>query len=101
MALNIVSNNDLTNLKKLACTMFTSRNPTLRPTNINIGIVDSGLSGMYFAHGAPVTNYDATTPTIGVRVANCTHVHSITSDELAMPRHGWLPTFPHRTCSLC
>ena len=39
---------------------------------------------MYFPPGAPVTNYDATAPTIGVCVANGTPVHSIASGELAL-----------------
>jgi hypothetical protein len=37
---------------------------------------------MYFAPRAP-TNYDATTPTIEVHVANGTPVHSIANGELA------------------
>ena len=38
---------------------------------------------MYFAPGAPITNYGATTPTIGVCMANGTPVHSIASGKLA------------------
>ena len=83
MALNIVSNNNLTNLKELAFTKVTSRNSTPHPPDIDSGIADSGSSGMYFAPGAPVTNYDATAPTIRVCMANGTPVHSIASGELA------------------
>jgi hypothetical protein len=39
---------------------------------------------MYFSPSAPVTNYDATAPTIGICVANGTPVHSIASGELAL-----------------
>jgi hypothetical protein len=39
---------------------------------------------MYFTPRAPVTNYDATAPTIGIHVANGTPVHSIASGELAL-----------------
>jgi hypothetical protein len=84
MALNVVSDNDLNNLKELAFTTLPSRNPTPHPPDINIGIADSGSSGMYFAPGAPVTHYDATVPTIRVFVANSTPVHSIASGELAL-----------------
>jgi hypothetical protein len=83
MALNVVSDNNLINYKKLAFTTFTSRNPTPHPPNNETGIADSGSSHFYFAPGAPVMNYDAIAPTIGVRVANGTPVHSITSGELA------------------
>jgi len=77
MALNVVSDNDLINNKKLAFTMFTSRNPTPHPPDKDIGIAVSGSSHFYFAPGAPVMNYDydASAPTIGVRVANGTPVH--------------------------
>jgi hypothetical protein len=84
MALNVVSNNNLIKLKELAFTTLPSRNPTPKPPDIDSGIADSGSSGMYFAPGAPVTNYDATAPTIGVCVANDTPAHSIASDELAL-----------------
>jgi hypothetical protein len=83
MALNIVSDNDLINNKKISFTMLTSHNPTPHLPNIDTGIADSGSSHFYFDPGAPVTNYDATIPTIGVRVANSTPVHSIASGELA------------------
>ena len=83
MALNVVSDNDLINNKKLAFTTFISRNPTPHPPDEDTGIVDSGSSHLYFAPGAPVMNYDATAPTIRVRVANGTPVHSIASGELA------------------
>ena len=84
VALNIVSDNDLTNLKELAFTTLPSRNPTPNSPDIDSSIANSGSSGMYFAPGAPVTNYDATAPTIGVHVANSTPVHSIASGELAL-----------------
>jgi len=83
MALNVVSDNDLIINKKLAFTTLTSRNPTPHPPDEETGIVDSGSSHLYFAPGAPVMNYDATAPTIRVRVANGTPVHSIASGELA------------------
>ena len=66
MALNVVSDNDLINNKKLAFTTFISRNPTPHPPDEDTGIVDSGSSHLYFAPGAPVMNYDATAPTIRV-----------------------------------
>ena len=84
MALHVGSDNNLINNKKLAFSTFTSCNPTPHPPNIDTGIADSGSSHFYFAPGAPVTNYDATAPTIGVRVANGTPVHSIASGELAL-----------------
>jgi hypothetical protein len=37
----------------------------------------------YFGPDTPVNNYDATTPTIGVQVANSTPVQSIAIAELA------------------
>jgi hypothetical protein len=77
MALNVVSDNDLINNKKLAFTTFTSCNPTPHPPDEDTGIVDSGSSHLYFAPGAPVMNYYATAPTIRVCVANGTPVHSI------------------------
>jgi hypothetical protein len=40
MALNVVSDNDLINNKKLAFTTFISRNPTPHPPNNNTGITD-------------------------------------------------------------
>jgi hypothetical protein len=85
MALNVVSDNDLINNKKLAFTTFTSHNPTPHPPNNDTGIADSGSSHFYFAPGASVMNYDATAPTIGVPIANGTPVplHSIASGELA------------------
>ena len=83
MALTVVSDNDLSNNKKLAFTTLTGRNPIPRPPDKDTGIADSGSSHFYFAPGAPVINYDTTAPTIGVRVANGTPVHSIASGELA------------------
>jgi hypothetical protein len=83
MALTVVSDNDLINNKNLAFTMFTSRNPTPHPPDKDTGIADSGSSHFYFAPGVPVMKYYATAPTIGVRIANGTPVHSIASGELA------------------
>ncbi len=82
-ALHVGSDSNLINNKKLAFSTFTSCNPTPHPPDIDTGTTDSGSSHFYFAPGAPVTNYDATAPTIGVRVANGTPVHSIASGELA------------------
>jgi hypothetical protein len=84
MALNVVSNIDLTNLKESAFTTLTSHNPTRHPPDIDSGIANSGSSGMYFDPGAPVMNYDATAPTIRVCMANGTPVHFIASGELAL-----------------
>jgi hypothetical protein len=84
MALHIGSDNNFINNKKLAFSTFTSINLTPHPPNIDTDIADSGSSHFYFAPGAPVTNYDATAPTIGVRMANSTPVHSIASGELAL-----------------
>ncbi len=108
MALTVVSDNDLSNNKKLAFTTFTGRNPIPRPPDKDTGIADSGSSHFYFAPGAPVMNYDTTAPTIGVRVANGTPVHSIASGELAsvMPlppasRKGHVMAgFPHSLIGL-
>jgi hypothetical protein len=72
MALHIGSDNGLINNKKLTFSTFTSCNPTPHPPNIDTGIADSGSSHFHFAPGAPVTNYDATAPTIRVCVANGT-----------------------------
>ncbi len=83
MALHVGSDNDLINNKKLAFSTFTSCIPTHHPPNIDTGIADSVLSHFYFAPGTPVMNYDATTPTIKVCMANGTPVHSIASGELA------------------
>jgi hypothetical protein len=84
MALNVASDNDLINNKKLAFTTFTSRNPTPHPPDQDTSIADSGSSHFYFSPGTPVMNYHATAPSIGVCVANDTPVHSIASGELAL-----------------
>ena len=84
MALNVVSNNNLTNLKELAFTTLPSRKPTPIPPDIDSSIANSGSSGMYFAPRAPVTNHDATAPTIRVHVANGTPMHLIASGELVL-----------------
>jgi hypothetical protein len=84
MALDVVSDKDLIYNKKLAFVTFTSCNPTLHPPDIDTGIANSGLSHFYFAPGAPVANYDATTSTMGVCMAIGTPLHSIASGELAL-----------------
>jgi hypothetical protein len=66
--------NNLLNLQKLAITTPDSSNPTQLPFNNNSGIADSGSMGFYFGPNAPVSNYDATAPTIEVQVANGTPV---------------------------
>ena len=108
MALHVESDNNLINNKKLAFSTFTSCNPTPHPPNIDTGIADSGSSHFYFAPGTPVTNYDATAPTIGVCVANSTPVRSIASGELALftalppaSRKGHvMASFPHSLIGL-
>ena len=88
MVLNKVSDNNLTELKELAFTTLPSRDPTPNPPNIDSGIANSDSSGMYFAPRAPVTNYDATVPTIRVRVANGT---------FGTLKDGYVPNVPlHR-----
>jgi hypothetical protein len=62
----MVENNDSLNLLKLAVTTLGSCNPTQFPPNNKSGIADSGLTGYYFGPNAPVSNYDATVPTIEV-----------------------------------
>jgi hypothetical protein len=104
----MVQNNDLLNLLKLAATTLGSCNPTQLPPNKESGIADSGSAGYYFGLGAPVSNYDATAPTIEVQVANGTPVQSIASANLAsvpdLPaasRVGHImPGFPHNLIEL-
>jgi hypothetical protein len=79
----MVENNDLLNLLKLAVTTLDSCNPTQRPPNNKSSIADSGLTRYYFGPDAPVSNYNATAPTIEVHVANSTPVQSIASAKLA------------------
>jgi hypothetical protein len=74
----------LTNPQELDVTKLDWCNPTLRPTDINSNITNSGLSGYYFTPGAPVNNYDATTPTIEVWVAYVPPVQCIASGKLAL-----------------
>jgi hypothetical protein len=101
-------NNNLLNLLKLAITTLDSCNPTQLPHDNNSGIADSGLMGFYFCPDAPVSNYDATAPTIEVQVANSTPVGSIASAELASvpnllasSRVGQvMPGFPHNLIGL-
>jgi hypothetical protein len=70
----MVENNDLLNLLKLAVNTLDNCNPTQLPPNNKSGIADSGSTGYYFGPNAPVSNYDATAPTIEVQVANSTPV---------------------------
>ncbi len=80
----VESNNNLLNLLKLAVTTFDSRNPTQLPTDNNSGVAGSGSTVFYFGLNTPVSNYDATAPTIKVQIANGTPVRSIASDKLAL-----------------
>ena len=66
----VESNNDLLDLLKLAVNTLDSCNPTQLPPNNDSGIADSGSIGYYFGPNAPVSKYDATSPTIEVQVAN-------------------------------
>ena len=103
-----VSDNNSTNLQELAVTKLDFRNPTLRPTNIDSSIADSGLIGFYFTPAAPVHNYDATAPSIEVWVANGMPVQSIVSGELALvpalpassQKGHVMASFPHRLIGL-
>jgi hypothetical protein len=79
----MVENNNLLNLLKLAVTTLDSCNPTQLPPDNESGIADSGSTGCYFGPDAPVSNYDATAPTIEVQVANGTPVQSFASAKLA------------------
>ena len=79
----MVENNDLLNILKLAVTTLGSCNPTQLPPNNKSSIVDSGSTGYCFGSDLPVSNYDATAPTIEVQVANNTPVRSIASAKLA------------------
>jgi hypothetical protein len=79
----MVENNNLLYLLKLAVSTLDSCNPTQHSPNNKSGIAVSGLMGYYFGPDAPVSNYDATAPTIQVQVANSTPVRSIASAKLA------------------
>jgi hypothetical protein len=104
----MVDNINLLNLLKLAITTLGSCNPTQLPPDNKSGIVDSGLMGYYFGPNTPVSNYDATAPTIEVQVAYGTHVRSIASAKLAsvpdLPaasQVGYvMPGFPHNLIGL-
>jgi hypothetical protein len=104
----MVENNDLLNLLKLAGTTFGSCNPTQLPPDNESGIADSGLTGYYFGPDAPVSNYDATLPTVEVQLANRTPVQSIASAKLAsvpdLPAASQvghvMPGFPHNLIGL-
>jgi hypothetical protein len=101
-------NNNLLNLLKLAVTTLGSCNPTQLSPNNKSGIADSGSTGTYFGPDAPVSNYDATVPTIDVQVANSTPVQSIASVKLAsvpdLPAASQvghvMPGFPHNRIGL-
>jgi hypothetical protein len=66
----VESNNDLLNLLKLAITTLDSSNPNQLSPDSNSSIFDSGSTEFYFGPIEPVNNYDATSPTIEVQVAN-------------------------------
>jgi hypothetical protein len=78
----MVEHINLLNLLKLAVTTLGSCYPTQLPPDNKSGIADSGSMGYYFGPNAPVSNYDATVPTIEVQVANGTPVQSIASANL-------------------
>ncbi len=82
--MNVVSDNNLLNLQELSVTKLDSSNPNLHPANNGSGIAHSGSSRFYFGPDAPVNNYDATSPTIEIWVANGTPVQSIASAKLAL-----------------
>ena len=104
----MVENNNLLNFLKLAITTLGSCNPTQRLPNNKSGIADSGSMGYYFGPNAPVSNFDATVPTIEVQVANGTPVQSIASAKLAsvpdLPASSQvghvMPGFPHNLIGL-
>jgi hypothetical protein len=81
--------------------------PTILPSHTGI-LVDSGACSFYFASGAPVTNYNPQTPTVGVSVANGRHEHSVASATLAsassLPQAAMsghvMPSFPHTLIGL-
>jgi hypothetical protein len=79
----MVENNNLLNILKLAVTTLGSYNPTQLPPDNESNIADSGSTGYYFGPVAPISNYDATVPTIEVQEAIGTPVQSIASAELA------------------
>jgi hypothetical protein len=104
----MVENNDLLNLLKLAVTTLGSCNSTQFPSDNERGIADFDSTGYYFGPGAPVSNYDATAPTIEVQVANGTPVRSMASAKLAsvpeLPAASQvgqvMPGFPHNLIGL-
>jgi hypothetical protein len=104
----MVENNELLNLLKLAATTLGSCNPTQLPPSNESSIKDSGSMGYYIGPDAPVSNYDATVPTIEVQVANGTPVQSIASAKLAsvpdLPAASQvghvMPSFPHNLIGL-
>jgi hypothetical protein len=90
----------------LASEYVSNPSPNIPPSHT--GIADSGASGFYFAPDAPVANYNALAPTVGVRVANGRPGHLVASATLAsassltraaMSGHV-MPTFPHTLIGL-
>ncbi len=90
---------------------LTSESVPTPPPNIlpsHTGIDDSGATDFYFAPDAPVTNYNAQTPTVGVRVANGWPERSVVSATLAsvpsLPQAAMsghvIPSFPHTLIGL-
>jgi hypothetical protein len=55
---------------KLAVITLGSCNPTQLPPANESGIADSGSMGYYFGPNTPVSNYDATAPTMKSRLYN-------------------------------
>ena len=90
----------------LASEYVPNPSPNIPPSHT--GIADSGASGFYFAPNAPVANYNALAPTVGVRVANGRPEHSVASATLAsassLPQAAMsghvMPSFPHTLIGL-
>jgi hypothetical protein len=69
----------------------------------HMGIPNSGSTGFYYSHGAPIVNYNPHAPTVGVRVANGCPERSVASAMLALVfalppatiSSHVLPFFPH------
>ena len=90
----------------LASEYVPNPSPNIPPSHT--GIADSGASSFYFAPDAPVANYNALAPTVGVRVANGRPEHSVASATLAsassLPQAAMsghvMPSFPHTLIGL-
>ena len=90
----------------LASEYVPNPSPNIPPSHT--GIADSGASSFYFAPDAPVANYNALAPTVGVRVANGRPEHSVASATLAsassLPQAALsghvMPSFPHTLIGL-